>query len=198
MGMNRTSVINHLIKKYGYESYLEIGIKDPRSNFNAIAAVVKHGVDPARPINPTKGKVFLMTSDHYFKRLSRSYDIIFLDGLHLSEQLDIDIVNSLRHLKENGTIVVHDCNPATEKRQSSPPHGTGDCWKSIFKIRCSNPDLSVFVVNTDHGCGVIRRGNQELYNIDGKIEDYLNWEYFNKNRKEMLNLISFKEMKCRI
>lgn len=192
--MNRTDVINHLIKKYGYESYLEIGIKNPKSNFDLVLAEDKDGVDPEWRYDPVSGNKFIMTSDEYFMQLNRNYDIIFIDGLHCSEQLDKDIANSLKHLKGKGTIVVHDCNPPSEKKQANPPMGTGDCWKSVFKLRCLNPALNIYVVDVDFGCGVIRMGRQELYNIDGQIEDYLNWEYFDKNRKEMLNLIGFEEM----
>jgi hypothetical protein len=192
--MNRTDVINHLIKKYDYKSYLEIGIKNPKSNFDLVSVEDKDGVDPEWRYDPATGNKFVMTSDEYFMKFNKSYDLIFIDGLHYSKQLDRDIINSLACLKENGTIVVHDCNPATEKLQSNPPRGTGDCWKSIFKLRCFDPNLSIFVVDIGHGCGVIRKGQQELYKTNGEIEDCLNWEYFDRNRKEMLNLVSFEEM----
>ena len=93
---------------------------------------------------------------------------------------------------------MHDCNPTTVFMQSRPrvsSQWTGDVWKSIFKLRCSRSDLSIFVVDVDFGCGVIRKGKQELYKIDGDIEEYLKWKYFNRNRKEILNLISVEEYK---
>jgi hypothetical protein len=45
------------------------------------------------------------------------------------------------------------------------------------------------VVDTDYGCGVISRGHQELINVN---EDYT-WELLDKDRKNLLNLISVEE-----
>ena len=45
--MNRTEIINQLIKIYGYKTYLEIGVGNPAINFNKILCIKKIGVDPA-------------------------------------------------------------------------------------------------------------------------------------------------------
>ena len=47
----------------------------------------------------------------------------------------------------------------------------------------------MFVVNTDCGVGIIRRGKQELY----PFQDILTWEFFEKHRKELLNLKEVSE-----
>ena len=47
----------------------------------------------------------------------------------------------------------------------------------------------MFVVDTDQGCGVIRRGYQTP--LDGKYE--LTFEGFDKERKELLNLIDVEQ-----
>ncbi len=198
--MNRTDVINGLVKKYNYTSYLETGVKNPKNNFDLIFVKCKDGVDPDWKADPITGGKFVMTSNDFFGQLNKDkrYDLIFIDGLHHSEQIDKDIINSLKHLNSNGTIVVHDCNPATQAIQARPrttSRWTGDGWKSVLKLRCFRNDLIIFVVDTDFGCGVIRRGRQELYNIDGSFEDHLKWKYFSNNRKEILNLISIEEYK---
>jgi hypothetical protein len=95
--INRTSIINHLIKKYNVKNYLEIGIRDG-ANFNQIKLKNKYGVDP-EPSSDCKGEsIFLMTSDEYFDYIKESkikFDLIFIDGLHLEEQVTKDIQNSL-------------------------------------------------------------------------------------------------------
>ena len=40
------------------------------------------------------------------------FDVIFIDGLHLAEQVERDIENSLDFIKEDGYF--YDCNPPSE------------------------------------------------------------------------------------
>lgn len=188
--MKRWDVINHLISKYGYKRYLEIGVQDYTSNCAKINAEYKVAVDPA----PRNQCDFIGTSDEFFAQNKEQFDIIFIDGLHHSEQVDKDIVNSLACLSEGGTIVMHDCNPTTEVMQRTPDHGgewTGDVWKSVYKIR-QRPDLFVQVVNTDYGCGIVQRGEQEVIDF-GDVE--LTYEFLDNNRGKILNLVDPNQWK---
>jgi hypothetical protein len=188
----RWDIINHLINKNNYKSYLEIGVQDYSSNCEKIKAEYKIAVDPT----PRNKCDFIGTSDEYFAQLSleTKFDIVFIDGLHLSEQVNKDIENSLNHLNPKGTIVLHDCNPKTESMQLRNDHGgpwTGDVWKSVFKYRF-RPDLEIYVVDTDYGCGIIKRGNQIPPSIE--YNDFnLTWDTLEFNKKEMLNLTSVEE-----
>ena len=38
------------------------------------------------------------------------FDIIFVDGLHEKQQVKKDILNSIKFLKDGGTIICHDVN----------------------------------------------------------------------------------------
>ncbi len=82
--MKRTDIINALIQKYGYKSYLEVGTQDPTSNFDKVNAECKVSIDPF----PRGEVTFVGTSDEYFKSISDDvkYDIIFIDGLHHDDQ----------------------------------------------------------------------------------------------------------------
>ena len=185
-GPTRTEIINDLIRRYNYQRYLEIGVRDGR-NFNKVEAAVKVGVDP-----DAAGKVdYPMTSDRFFARLPEdtTYDIIFLDGLHEERQVLRDIHNSLRHMAPGGTILVHDCNPAAEAHQlpdKSLQEWCGTTWKAWSRLRCSRPDLKMFVIDADWGIGVIRRGNQTLFN--GNVDKF-DWHFFAANRRRLLNLV---------
>jgi len=190
--MMRWDIINHLIDKNNYKSYLEIGVQDYTSNCEKITAEYKIAIDPA----PRNKCDFIGTSDEYFAQLSleTKFDIVFIDGLHLSEQVNKDIENSLKHLNPKGTIVLHDCNPTTESMQVRNDHGgpwTGDVWKSIFKYRFKS-DLDVYVIDTDYGCGIITKGTQILSSIEYN-DSNLTWDTLEFNKKEMLNLISVEE-----
>jgi len=190
--MKRTDIINALIQKYGYKSYLEVGTQDPTSNFNKIIAEHKVSIDPF----PRGEVTFVGTSDEYFDSISENtkYDIIFIDGLHHDDQVLKDIDNSLRHLNHNGTIVCHDCLPSTELMQVRDMHDgewTGDVWKAIAELRVERIDLDIKVVDTDYGCGIIRTGSNIPYQpID---ENYKTYAYYNLNKYKMLNVISVEQ-----
>ena len=179
-GMLRGDVIQHLMKRYGYESYLEIGAKSG-DTFKRVQAKVKHGVDPRKG-----AATHVMTSDEFFAQSTDKYDLIFIDGLHESEQVKKDIANSLEHLTDNGVIVMHDCSPRNkaEQQMPKPKRGiwTGDVWKAFVYYR-RRPDLEMYVVNTNNGCGVIRWGEQEPLVVDDPT-----YAEFEANREEWLNL----------
>jgi hypothetical protein len=85
-------------------------------------------------------------------------------------------------------IVVHDCNPTTEAMQIVPRQSglwTSDVWKAWVKLRATMPDLKMYVIDTNFGCGIIRKGKQETINIPGE----LTYQILYENRKEFLNLV---------
>jgi len=184
--MKRTDIINHLIKKNNYKRYLEIGVRNPDENLNKITVEHKDGVDPAGNCN------YPIPSDDFFNQLDIDvkYDIIFIDGLHLDYQVEQDITNSLKHLNQGGTIVMHDCNPIKEEHQVEEyvvgKTWNGTTWKAYVKFRMTDENLSMCVVDTDHGVGIINKGKQTLY----PKSDVLNFKLLDENRKEILNLIT--------
>ena len=195
--MTRTEIINGLITKYGYKSYLEIGVNTPAQpgyNWVGVTAETKHGVDP------NVDTTYRMPSDEFFeKHISQKYDIVFIDGLHIFEQVHRDIVNSLEHLEEGGIIVIHDCNPVTEitqRRERASDAWHGDVWKSIVKLRMEDPNIDICTVNTDEGCGIIKKGSQNLLTV-AEGTDVYHYDFLANNRKEALNLISVDEFKAK-
>ena len=189
--MLRSDIINHLIEKNDYKKYLEIGVRTPQQNINLIKIDHKDGVDPAGNCN------YPMESDVFFEQIGKDvkYDIIFIDGLHLDYQVDRDISNSFKHLSEGGVIVMHDCNPPTKQHQiehydgHSPWNGT--VWKSYVKLRMSDENIHMYVVDTDWGVGILKRGKQELF----EYRDNLTFEFLDDNREKLLNLIPKEKFK---
>jgi len=184
--MTRTDIINHLIKKIDAKSYLEIGVREPEGNYNSIECENKVAVDPV----PLGEGIIALTSDAFFKQNKQTFDIIFIDGLHVADQVERDITNSLAVLNPGGYIICHDMNPTEELMQTVPiqTNGawTGDCWKAWVKLRSERGDLSMFVLDTDYGVGVIQKGEQEIISLNELRLTYSNLE---ANRKEWLNLI---------
>ena len=200
---NRIEIINYLINRYGFRSYLEIGVRNTFECFDLIECECKDVVDPGYESEENNVK-YKFTSDDFFDLLKKesldlpgdhTWDLIFIDGLHLSSQVERDIENSLSHLSNGGIIVVHDCNPPTphhareEYLDYSTPAGgiwNGTVWKSFYKFRSTRPDLEMCVVDCDWGVGIIKRGNQPLCKIENPYYEY---SIFNDNRISSLNLI---------
>jgi hypothetical protein len=182
--IRRTTILNTLVEKYNYQSYLEIGQGQRAKNFNWINCRIKIGVDPVKRLNAA----YPMTSDEFFAVNNDTFDLVFIDGLHHADQVERDIINALKVLNDNGTIVVHDCNPLSKEMQIVPRQQnvwTGDVWKAWVKLRGTRPDLKMYVVDADAGCGIIRRGTQ----VTIELPKNLKYEALDKNRKKFLNLV---------
>lgn len=197
--MNRTDMINNIIKKFNSITYLEIGVRDSRENFNLINAKHKDGVDP-EPVTPVNYK---MTSDEFFKTHvgNKKYDVVFVDGLHTEEQAYVDVMNSIKHLNDGGFIVMHDCNPPTEYHIRSYEdylktrgQWNGTVFRAFIRLKKELKDWNCFVVDEDFGCGVItqRKLKKQFLALKNVPED-ISWDYFNNNRNELLDLISYEE-----
>ena len=186
MTLDRGKIIQTYIDKVKAKKYLEIGM-GAGLNFASINCDYKVCVDPT----PTVPVTFSLTSDDFFAQNTEKFDVVFIDGLHWSEQVYKDIINSLSVLTEGGVIVCHDMNPHSEIIQRFPQaipesEWTGDCWKAWVKLKTERDDLNMFVVDTDYGCGVITEGKQTLLSFDNE----LTWDTLNNNRVKLLNLIS--------
>lgn len=186
--LTRTDIINILIDQKKYRSYLEIGFGEG-GNFNAIDIPfgTKISVDPISDAATHK-----ISSDLFFEINNKTYDLIFIDGLHYAYQVYRDIFNSLKVLNPGGMIVCHDMNPSTFEEQVVPMHHgmwTGDCWKAWVRLKMERSDLDMKVIDADHGCGIIQRGEQPL--LPYIVE--LTWDGLVANRKEWLKLISTEE-----
>lgn len=203
--MKRTDIINTLIKVNNYKTYLEIGLADPDTNYNLIECECKECVDPyiledhkyfdLTDVNRIQNIIdtvltYRMTSDEFFSQNKKTYDLIFIDGLHTKEQVSRDIINALKVLNKGGKIVVHDCLPPNESCQIVPriqDCWTGDVWKAIPELKKQN--IVFNVVDTDFGCGII-----EYYENSNELEyitDFYNtWTDFENNRNNLLNVIS--------
>lgn len=198
--MYRYDIINHFITKLNLKTYLEIGVFDGEC-IQKINCPIKDGVDPCIEKGESIGVNYKMTSDDFFNNnRDKFYDIIFIDGLHHSEQVDKDIENALNHLVDNGIIVLHDCSPEKEEytfipRVTGP--WNGDVYKSILRFR-QKYNHSYFTVDTDCGCGVIIKDNNNQIHCDKEsLQQGLNsWSHFDQNRKQLLNLISVDEFKA--
>jgi len=192
----QTEIINFLFDLYGFTSYLEIGVRNPSDNFDKISAIMKHGVDP----NPKRKYSYNMTSDDFFQNyVNQKYDVIFIDGLHTEEQSYKDIKNSICNLKDNGYIIIHDCNPNYEFKTRSyddylkkPGAWNGTVYKAFLRSKYELKDWSCFVIDENQGCGILtqRKILENKIVNDFDVNDF-SWKQFSDDRVKLLQLISF-------
>lgn len=197
--IKRTDIINNIIDKYNLNSYLEIGVAHPKNNFDLIHATIKDGVEPR--VKPDE-VAYNMTSDDFFNNyVKRTYDVIFIDGMHTKEQVYIDVMNSIKYLNSNGFIVLHDCHPPTEWHSRSyegylldKGGWTGDVYKGFIKLKHELKDWNCFVVNENYGCGVITQSKLNKNFLSHNVPyDDIEWQYFNDNKETLLDLVSYNE-----
>ena len=185
--MEMAEILNRLIQKVNANNYLEIGVASGRT-FAKIKCKNKIGVDPGLSSQAT----FIGSSDEFFVSNDMVFYVICVDGLHHSDQVYRDIKNSLAWLSADGYIVCHDLLPPSEEYTAIPPVQnlwTGDCYKAWIKLRAEEPNLSMCVIDTDFGCGLICRGKQELITVPKQIT----WVDFVKNKQHWMNIISVNE-----
>ena len=201
--MYRFDLINQLIKDKSFDRYLEIGVCHPEMCFNKINCKHKDSVDPGyeNELNPVKYK---LTSDEFFNQLPKThpkYDVIFIDGLHLSWQVKKDIENSLKYLNDDGYIVLHDCNPPTllHARENyviddKLSEWNGTVWKALYWVRTHKKDLYSCVLDTDWGLGIIRKNKNNNTNLIPFNNPFYEYGEMIKDRKNSLGLIDINEL----
>lgn len=205
--MERYDIINEIIKIKGFGKYLEIGVRNPDDCYNKVNCDLKHSVDPGYE-NESNNVDFKFTSDDFFNRLecgllelenNYKWDVIFIDGLHISNQVERDVLNSLNHLSEGGFILLHDCNPFlyeyNYERVIEDYWGqgwNGTVWKVIYKLLCTREDLDVYTINTDEGVGIIKKGSgRKLLEFENHYYEY---KELHKNIEKHLNIITINEL----
>lgn len=178
-------IINHFVKRYGYTRYLELGVRDKSSTFDHIRCLDKTGVD----IDPDCEPTYVMATDDFFEQIAgdQKWDIIFIDASHEKTQVEKDFNNSLRHLNENGTIVMDDINPFTAELLD--PQYCHNAWEVFAKLRKEREDLDMFGIESSF-CGVVRRGKQRTHNL--QIEP--TFEFLDKHRQELINILPWEEI----
>ncbi len=129
--MKKTNLIQRIITKSHFKTYLEIGVQT-WSSFLPIVCRNKIAVDPHFQILfRTKVKYCMQnlcsfrniyheeTSDIYFEKIKKwvysrpELDIVLIDWLHTFFASLKDALNSLQYLNNNGVIILHDCYPTS-------------------------------------------------------------------------------------
>lgn len=187
--MNHTQLLNHLISKHNLKSYLEIGVRTTEQNFDKIRCEGKIGVDPA--YTGTDARIWKYTSDEFFEKVQPKYfpkiDLIFIDGLHHSDQVQRDFSNSLRCLTDDGFIVIHDCLPE-ERITTCVPRGSqkiwhGDVYKFTMNLQ-SYDGIDFLTYDFDCGCCVVWKDSSKK----GTETVDTSWENYKLNGRKLMRV----------
>jgi len=214
--LDRQIIIQTLIEKKGFKNFLEIGVFRGNVFFN-IKAKHKVAVDPSFSFTTSKrirrtikspnnlfANFIEKTSDDFFAQdaptlySTTKVDISLIDGMHEYEFALRDVENTLKYLQPNGVIIMHDCNPQTPeaavsfndwKNRNFEGNWNGDVWKTIVYLRSLRKDINVFVLDCDHGLGIITWGTPEnLLTYTPEAIEKMTYDDFVNKRKELLNL----------
>ena len=186
----RIQIIQKIINLKKFKSYLEIGCYNDDVFSNII-------IDDKTGVDPVSGGNIRETSDNFFKKNNRKFDLIYIDGLHHYDQVKKDIENSIFFLNVNGIIVIHDCMPRSFIEQAIPQSKgiwTGDVWKNIVECR-TFPFIQTYTVYADHGISILlKQPNKNILNLKSSNFKKLKFEEFYYNHNLYFNIISFNEI----
>ena len=186
----RQFIIQDIIYKKNYKSYLEIGCFD-NELFDYVKCNKKVGVDPYT------GGTIRKTSDKFFESNDETFDCIFIDGLHTYNQVKKDIYNSLKFLNPDGIILLHDCLPNNYYEQATPRSQyiwNGDVWKAIVECR-TNKNIDTYTCYADFGIGVIlNRKNRNILDLKNHNFKNINFSEYFYNYKKFMNLVEYEDL----
>lgn len=204
---NRSQAINSLTNPE--QQYLEIGVEYGETFLQThFKTENKMGVDPDPKFDVLnkKFKFSKSTSDIFFKdcinalaysKYPEKYDVIFIDGMHQTEYFLRDFNNSVKFLKEDGSIFIDDILPLTYNEQLKIPRKhyyengilkygeewTGDIWKVVYHI-FKNYLNNVLEKESEYFHNVCYRGVLHLkltkpFEIpDAELETINSYDYF--------------------
>jgi len=199
-GYYKCDVINYLIKKYNYKSYLEISTTTTGFIYDQITNINKD-VFLYKP--PDNNDIVIRNDIEGIKDLkdikNKKYDIIFVDPYHtfIQSKKDIELAYSL--LNNNGIIIIHDCYP--KHIDLVNPEFTfgpwcGETYKALIDFNINNSMVQTFVIDCDFGCGLIiknKKRNIPYVLPDNMLLDNIDFDYFINNTEKLIDILSVSD-----
>jgi hypothetical protein len=183
--MHYRNVLARLHAELEPQTYVEIGVSGGGSLARALASTRAIGIDPdPRPFRETVAcdyELFRLTSDEFFEQhdlrelVGGPFDLAFIDGMHLFENVLRDFINLERNAGPASIILVHDCLPidaVTSSRERTTIMWTGDVWKLIPCLHEYRPDLEIEVVDAGpSGLAVIKQLDPSSETLSARYEE---------------------------
>ena len=169
-GPNYIKALDAIHRRLAPQRYIEIGVCKGASFSLADPKITAIGIDPEPQLDinalPERHMVIRDTSDNYFNsgRINydlngESFDMAFLDGMHLFEYALRDFMNLEKYSNPNSAVLIHDVYPMnseTASRERISDFWSGDVWKLVLCLKEYRPDLKISVLPCPPtGLGVI-------------------------------------------
>lgn len=220
--MRKFEIARMLARRYGYRSYLEIVTattggtysevdKEQFSRRTRLMYRCPVGFSDGEPIDwrteaeSSEGPVLELTQS------GERFDLVFVDPFHTYASSLRDIVFALHLTKQDGLVLIHDCNPP-EAGIAAPEFQSGEwcgvTYAAYLDVALFAEALSYVTVDTDYGCGIIsKRPRPELFGTSADAALAAGWKklplaekylFFEENRAQLLQLISPEELQIRL
>lgn len=152
--LKRDTIINFILnKKFSNQGhYLEIGC-DLDQTFSKIINKNKIGIDPVRG-----GNLKLNSKDFFEDYNSQKFDMIFIDGSHLIEDVFYDTVQSIASLNLGGYVLLDDVLPNNyfnTFRKRITLHSFQDAYKILFLLM-ELKFIELYLIPHDHGMALFK------------------------------------------
>ena len=171
MNYTKVDLINELSAIHGYRKYLEICTPTTGNMYGAIDRArystchrlmyrCPVAFNDGLPIDFRSAGLDIGECVKAVQVMDLKYDVILVDSFHEYEPSARDLSEAVNLLSSAGTIIVHDCFPR-DATIAVPEHIDGDwcgvTYKAYLDLVLTRQDLIFCTVDTDYGCGVIRR-----------------------------------------
>jgi hypothetical protein len=171
MNYTKADLINELSAIYGYRKYLEICTPTTGNMYRAVDRArysTCHRLmyrcpaefDDGLPIDFRSSNLDINECVGAVRAKDLKYDVILVDPFHEYESSVRDLIEAVDLLNPAGTVIVHDCYPRDET--IAVPEYIDGSWcgvtyKAYLDFVLAGNGLIFCTVDTDYGCGVIRR-----------------------------------------
>ncbi len=124
-----------------------------------------------------------------------TFDLAFIDGLHLFEQALRDFINLEKSASPQSIVMLHDCLPldaVTADRTRTTHFYSGDVWKLTMCLKVHRPDLKMKMIRTGPtGLCLVSRLDAQSNVLDFHYDEYLDefiglgFDDFQRRRRDL-------------
>jgi hypothetical protein len=106
-----------------------------------------------------------------------TFDLAFIDGLHLFEKALRDFINLEKFASPQSVVMLHDCLPldaVTADRTRTTHFYSGDVWKLTMCLKVHRPDLKMKMIRTGPtGLCLVSHLDAQSNVLDFNYDEYL-------------------------